>query len=118
MVSVDFRTRTDADVTPVDPLAFFGYELPGLIAEHSELAVPGTRELSPRPLALQVGGESWTLAFDGDAITLTPGAENAVAVVVLDDEALTDLVHDVRSPMGFFTGGDLTMPAGRLEDFL
>ena len=29
---------------------------------------------------------------------------------MLDDDGLTDLVHDVRTPMGFFTGGDLDMP--------
>ena len=118
MVSVDFRTRTDADVTPVDAAAFFGSALPRLIAEYRELVVPGTRELSPRPLAIEVGGESWTLSFTGDDIAVTPGDTDAIAVVVLDDEGLTDLVHDVRTPMGFFTGGDLNIARGRLEDFL
>jgi hypothetical protein len=118
MVSLDFRTRTDADVTAVDAAAFFGDELPKLIAERGDLAIPGTRELSPRPLAIQVADRSWTLAFAEDALTVAPGDDSAVAVVVLDDEGLTDLVHDVRTPMGFFTGGDLTMPRGRLEDFL
>ena len=65
MPSVDFRTRTDADVTPVDAAAFFGDVLPRLIAEHAELAVPGARELAPRPLAIEVHGESWTLRFTG-----------------------------------------------------
>ena len=39
-------------------------------------------------------------------------------MIVLDDDGLTDLVHDVRGAMGFFTGGALDMPRGRLEDFL
>lgn len=47
-----------------------------------------------------------------------PGETDAEAVAVLDGDALTDLVHDVRTPMGFFTGGHLDMPRGRLEDFL
>jgi hypothetical protein len=37
---------------------------------------------------------------------------------VLDAEGVTDLVYEVRTPMGFFTGGQLDMPAGRLEHFL
>lgn len=118
MVSVDFRTRRDDDVTPVDASEFFDEELPKLIADRSDLAVPGTRELNPRPLALRVNGKSWTLAFADNSISVSPGEADATAVVVLDDEGVTDLVHDIRTPMGFFTGGDLDMPKGRLEDFL
>ncbi|HZN15677.1 MAG TPA: phytanoyl-CoA dioxygenase family protein [Acidimicrobiales bacterium] len=119
MVSVDFRTRSDNDeVGAVDAAAFFGDELPKLIADRGDLAVPGTAELSPRPLAIQVGDASWTLSFADNSLSVATGDDEAVAVVVLDDEGLTDLVHDIRTPMGFFTGGDLTMPRGRLEDFL
>lgn len=118
MASVDFRTRTDAGITPVDPGTFFEHDLPELIAAHGHLAVPGARELSPKPLALDVNGSAWTLALADDALTVTPGAEGAAAVAVLDHEELTDLVHDVRTPMGFFTGGDLDMPKGGLDDFL
>ena len=118
MVSVDFRTRTDADITPVDADAFFGDELPDLIASRAELAVPGAKELSPRPLAIRMGDRSWTLRLDGDTLAVVPGDDDATAVVLLDDDGLTDLVHDVITPMGFFTGGILDMPKGRLEDFL
>jgi hypothetical protein len=75
-------------------------------------------------LAIEVDGAAWTLALDGDgdsggdALTVTPGAEDATAVVRLDAVGLHDLVNDLRTPMGFFTGGDLDMLAGRLEDFL
>ncbi len=118
MISVDLRTRTDDVIEAVDAAAFFGHDLPALIDAHGSLAAPGAAELAPRPLALAVGDQSWTLALDGDAVSVTPGDEAAVAVVVLDDEGLTDLVHDVRGAMGFFTGGELDMPRGRLEDFL
>jgi hypothetical protein len=74
--------------------------------------------LSPRPLAIEVDGTGWTMALRDQALTVTPGVDQAGAVVVLDAEGLTDLVHDVRTPMSFFTAGELTMPAGRLEDFL
>ena len=118
MRSVDVRTRTDADVTPVDAATFFGTDLPAALDANAHLAVDGARELNPKPLAIAVDGQAWTLRLGDTAVDLHEGDADAAAAVVLDDEGLTDLVHDVRTPMGFFTGGDLDMPKGRLEDFL
>ena len=67
---------------------------------------------------MEVDGRAWTLALDDGRVTVTPGAGGPPAHVRLDDEDLADVVHDLRTPMGFFTGGDLDMPAGRLDDFL
>ena len=118
MRSVDVRSRTGADVRPVDAAGFFGEELPHLLSERGDLALPGARDLDPRPLAFEVDGESWTLTLGDDSIEVRHGADGAAAVVRLDTEGLHDLVNDLRTPMGFFTGGDLDMPSGRLEDFL
>jgi hypothetical protein len=117
MPSVDVRTRTAADVRPVDAVDFFDHELPALIAERAALALPGARELDPRPMAIEVDGRAWTLELDDDQLRLTDNG-SADAVVRLDDVGLHDLVNDLRTPMGFFVGGDLDMPKGRLEDFL
>src|SRR3954447_25467727 len=116
--SVDVRTRTAADVGPVDPVRFFDDDLPDLARAHGGLVADGARGLAPRPLAFELGDRTWTLTFDDPGVRVAPGSEGAVAVVRLDAEDLADLVHDLRTPMGFFTGGDLDMPAGRLEDFL
>ena len=118
MISVDVRTRTAADVRTVDPSAFFTDELPDLLRTHAALAAPGAAELGVRSCAFEVDGETWTLSLDGGTFTVTPGDANAAAVVRLDGEGLDDIVNDLRTPMGFFTGGDLDMPRGRLEDFL
>jgi hypothetical protein len=118
MISVDVRTRTANDVRSVDPASFFGDELPGLLREHAGLAAPGAAELGVRPLAFEVDGQAWTLSFDGEAFSIAAGDSAATAIVCLDGEGLDDLVNDLRTPMGFFTGGDLDMPRGRLEDFL
>jgi phytanoyl-CoA dioxygenase PhyH len=118
MPTLDFRTRSDDEVRRVLPGEFFEDELPRLIAERAELALPGGRELGPKPLAIRIGADAWTLRLTDTAITITPGDDDAGAIVLLDGEGLTDVVHDIRSPMGFFTGGDLDMPKGRLEDFL
>ena len=118
MISVDVRTRTADDVRSVDPEAFFGAELPDLIDERAALAVPGARELGLRPFALEVDGRTWTLGFDGTRFDVRPGLSDDTPLVRLDGEGLDDIVNDLRTPMGFFTGGDLDMPHGRLEDFL
>ena len=120
MRSVDVRTRTDADVEPVDA---------GDVLRRRASRCAGRRTRRPRhrrrdgaePEAARRLGRG----RDVDAGARrrrdpgrTPGTATPRPRSSLDDEGLTDLVHDVRTPMGFFTGGDLDMPAGRLEDFL
>src|SRR5258706_15510554 len=69
MASVDFRTRTDADIQAVDPVTFFEHDLPELIERNAKLAVPGAIDLSPKPFALEVDGRVWTLSLTDDALT-------------------------------------------------
>jgi hypothetical protein len=116
--SVDFRTRRSADVRPVEAGDFFTDQLPGLLADRAELAEPAARELEPRPLAVETSAGTWMLALRDGHLRLTARDGDAVARVRLDDEGLHDLVNDLRTPMGFFTGGELDMPSGRLEDLL
>ena len=117
MISVDVRTRTANDVRSVDPSSFFGEELPGLLREHAGLAAPGAAELGVRPLAFDVDGQAWTLSFDGEAFAIAAGDGGASAIVYLDGEGLDDLVNDLRTPMGFFTGGDLTIAYDLTDDW-
>jgi hypothetical protein len=117
-MSVDLRTRTSEDVVAVDPVTFFDRTLPALIEVLPHLPGAGAVELAPRPLAIEVGGHAWTLRLDDARVRISSGADGAAAIWILDEAGLTDLVHDVRTPMGFFTGGDLELRAGRLEDTL
>lgn len=118
MRSVDLRTRTGADVRPVDAATFFGEELPARFAEHGALAADGARQLGVRPFGFDVDGARWTVRLTGGTLGVDPGTDDAHAVVRLDNVGLHDLVNDLRTPMGFLTGGDLDMPRGRLEHFL
>jgi hypothetical protein len=118
MASVDMRSRTDRDIRTIDPFAFFEDELPQLARERIDLVVAGARELKLRPFAFAVDGCTATLAFDGDRVTIAPGDEDAAAVWKLDRDGFGDLVNDTRTPMAFFTGGELDMPRGGLDDAL
>lgn len=118
MASVDVRTRTSADVRTIDPASFFEEQLTALIAERSELAVPGARELGLSPFAFAIDGRSWTLGFDGSGFVVSSGGDAATAVVCLDAAGFSDVVNDVRTPIGLLTGGDLEMPKGLLQNFL
>src|SRR6476659_6742537 len=118
MASVDVRTRSATDVRPVATREFFEAELPALVADHGDLAAPGARQLGLRPLALSVDGEAWTLRFDGDQFSIRPGDDDAFASVELSNEQLADIVNDLLTPVGLFTGGDLRMPKGRLDHLL
>lgn len=118
MLTVDQRTRRDDELVAVDPVDFFEHELPARIAADGDLAVPGAIELAPRALAIETEAGCWTLALEDGALHVRPGDDGAPAKVRLDPEQLTDLVHDVRTPMGFLTGGDLQQERGRLDDLL
>jgi len=52
MVSLDYRTRSEADIRPIDVTAFFEHELPVLIAENANLALAGARELGVEPFTI------------------------------------------------------------------
>jgi len=117
MVSLDFRTRTEADIRPVDTRAFFDDELPALIDERAPLAVAGARELGVEPFTVATPSGVWTLALEGDALGVRSGNGGA-AVVELRDDELADVVNDLKTPMTFLTGGTLRMTRGDLGDFL
>src|SRR3954447_20842273 len=103
MASVDVRTRTAADVRPVDAIEFFGAELPALAADHGDLAAAGARQLDVGSFAVQVDDDAWTLRFDGDRFEVTPGDTDAQAIVALSNEQLADVVNDLLTPVGLFT---------------
>jgi hypothetical protein len=117
MVSLDYRTRTEADIRAVDTRRLFEEELPALSARHADLAIPGARELGVEPFAVVTPSGSWTLALEGDGLTVRAG-DDARAAVHLSDDELADVVNDLKTPMTFLTGGTLHMARGDLGDFL
>jgi hypothetical protein len=117
MVSLDYRTRTEADIRSVDTRAFFDEELPALIADRADLAVDGARELRVEPFTIATPSGSWTLALDDATLSVRAGADGA-ALVEISDQDFADVVNDLKTPMTFLTAGTLQMKRGNLGDFL
>jgi hypothetical protein len=117
MVSLDYRTRTEADIREIDARAFFTDDLRALIAARLHLAVDGARELRVEPFTIATPSGTWTLAFDDSTLTVRASAEGA-AMVELSDGDVADIVNDLKTPMTFLTAGTLRMPRGNLGDFL
>jgi hypothetical protein len=117
VISLDLRTRTDADIHAVTPAELFDDRLPALAAQRSHLAVPGARELNAEPFTVATPSGAWTLALDGDAIRITRG-DTGDACVRMTDDAVSDLANDLTTPMTYVTAGTLDMARGNLGDFL
>jgi hypothetical protein len=117
MVSLDVRTRVDADIRPIDAVAFFEEELPALILDRARLAAPGAAELELEPFTFAVAGGTWTIAPDEGGFIVTRG-DTGGARVRLEGDELADIVNDLSTPMTLVTGGQLRMDRGDLGDFL
>ena len=118
-MSVDVRTRLDADIETLDPARFFDAELPDALEAADALLSEARAVLRLPPLVVEVDGESWTLQGDDAGIVVRRGAttEDGALVLKLDASQLTDLVTDQVTPMGWFSSGALAL-AGRLERLL
>ena len=64
MVSLDYRTRTEASIRPVDTRAFFDEELPALIADRSALAIAARASSASSRSRFVTPAGAWTLALE------------------------------------------------------
>ena len=116
-MTLDLRTRYDADVVQVDETDFFEHQLPALAAERSPLAVPGARELEVEPFTIETPTGAWTLSLEGERVGIGPGAGGR-GHVRLGAGELTEIVFDRITPMTLLTAGALDTVRGDLGDFL
>jgi len=118
-MSVDVRTRVDGEQVPLDCDRFFGEELPAALDAAAPLLAPARATLRLPPLVLQVDQDCWTLQAEGPGIVVVPGASarDDALVLRLGVAALSDLVADQVTPMGWFSSGTLDLE-GRLERLL
>lgn len=116
-MSVDVRSRIDGPVEAVDPEQLFGEVLPMAFDTAASRLAPSLRFLDLAPLTIDVDGERWCLDPGSGMVTISPGAATGPALR-LDDQQLTDLVHDQVTPMGWLTANQLRLGGGRLEHVL
>ena len=116
-MSVDLRTRSDAEQTSVDVGPFFRETLPALLDVHHAVFAPGASELSLDSLCIETDGEPWTLSWNGDRVSVSSG-HHGQSRVLLTAEQLTDIVNDQSTPIALMSNALLEMPEGGLPDFL
>lgn len=108
-MSVDLRTRSDADPVDFDPVTFLDVDLPAALASrYPERSRPHARLA---PLVLEVDGAPWTLAFEGDEPVARRGApeDDHGVHLQLTGALLQDLATDQITPIGMMTGGTLQL---------
>ena len=96
MVSVDMRTRLDADVVLIDPVTFVADDLPDLLRRNGHLAARGAALVGAKALGIDVEGTDFTLVPTGHTIELHRGTAHARVVVDLDRSSFSDLVQDLQ----------------------
>jgi hypothetical protein len=109
-MSVDVRFRDDGPIPPLAPEPFFADQLPAALEAQQGLIAPGAAGLALRPLTLATPEASATLTWqDGRASVRVGPAQAGTAVWDLDADALGELAHDEKTPMAFFSAGELPL---------
>ena len=117
MVTVDFRSRSDAAPFPVDVGIFVHEQLTALVASRGAEAGQAALRLGLIPLSFDVDGSRFALAVDDGVLRVRPGDIEEL-VVALDAAAFADLVSDVVSTFGLTMLGRAEVRAGTLDDFV
>jgi Phytanoyl-CoA dioxygenase (PhyH) len=118
-VTVDVRSRVDGPRVELDPARFFGHDLPARVDQHADAIVPALPFIRPRPLVVEVDGETWNLDADERGVVIRPGDRpDATARVSLPREQLADLVDDQQTFMSLWASGALDQEAGTVGHLL
>jgi hypothetical protein len=118
-MSVDVRTRVDGVRDAFDPAAFFDDELPDRIDEHAGAIGPALPFVRPRPVVVEVDGESWSLDADDERVSVRRGTlASPTADVKLGAEQLADLAYDQQTFMSLWASGALDQRAGNIGHLL
>jgi Phytanoyl-CoA dioxygenase (PhyH) len=114
VLSIDYRTRSDATVEQFDARDWFETRFPEL---HRGLAARGLRHLGLPPLALDVDGFQRTLLERDGTLVAAGGVADGAIVLGLDAAQFSDFAQDLRTMVAFWTGRDARMD-GPDDDFL
>jgi hypothetical protein len=114
-MTFDLRTRTAADVRPVDPVTFHLEEVPAHLAERGDLAGRAHRASGLDSIAVVVDGVAHTWRLDGSgALEVVPGDAGARARVEFTGAWFSDIVNDVRSTVALMISGEAEVVRGSI----
>jgi len=106
-ISLDRRTRSDADMTRITPEQFFTEVFPALNARHGDLVARGMAHLAARPLAIEVGDRAWTFTPVDGSIVVVDGVVADAFVVTLTEEHFSDWVQQQRTFNALVVGREM-----------
>ena len=116
-MSVDLRTRVDAEQAPIEAGSFFRETLPPRLDANQAAIAPGAGELVLKDFCIETDGEPWTLAWRADRVSVTAG-NHGRSRVRLSAEQLCEIANDQSTPIALMSNRLLDMPEGGLPDFL
>lgn len=106
-MTFDLRTRTVADVGPVDPVAFHTLDVPRFLAERGDLAARAWRTAGLDSIAIVVDGVAHTWRLDvAGGLEVVPGDVDARVRAEMSGEWFADIVNDVRSTVALMISGE------------
>jgi len=117
-MSVDYRSRSDANIIDIGFTEFFSSLLPGLLEQNAQCIEPWLAINDPDDLSIECEGVSWHLAAAHGRIQVNRGVGPTGLLVRLDTSEFSGLVNDLYTPMTFFVSGSLNILRGEMSTFL
>ncbi|MEX5635392.1 phytanoyl-CoA dioxygenase family protein [Parafrankia sp. FMc2] len=115
-VSLDRRTRRDADLRKVGIEDFLKDDFPDLVARHGSLVAAGIVSLDAPPLAVEIGDHCWSFSADGDTLAASRGIADGALVVTFTEVDFSDWVQNQRSFNAMLTARSLRYRGGSERD--
>jgi len=117
-MSIDVRTRSEADIRQLSASELFDDVLPGAVSINGALAGRGAAYLGLPSLGLDVDGQQLTLEVASGSLAIRSGIDTAPLVATLSAEALSDLVQDLVSAMGLAMTSRVKVSSGSINDWI
>ena len=116
-MSVDLRTRNDADQTPIEAESFFLDTLPDRFDALHDLIAPAAAQLPLSDFCIEVDSQPWTLSWQAGRVSIETGHQGKARVRLSRDQ-LSEIASDQLTPIALMSNAILDMPEGGLPDFL
>lgn len=114
--ALDARTRTPADVVPVDVDEFHRGVVPALLEQNGPLAAAAMAASARRGMTIAVGDSAYTWTLDdASVIQVRPGDPGDTPRANLTPEWFSDLVNNVRSAVAMMISAEPLMERGGIE---